>query len=472
MMTKQVLLYGVLGGGLLLVSVASAEVIEVPIDFDNIQDAINSASEGDEIIVGPGTYFETIDLLGRAVHLHSSDGPEVTIIDGGGQGSVIICASGEGRDTIIEGLTVTGGFSILGGGGMHNLNGSEPTVINCIFTQNIAFNGGGMRNDPGTSPLVTNCQFLFNIADSLGGAIYSDESSLFVDGSTFASNTAESGGGVYVAHGSALLENSYFTDNDANDGGALFNQSGSVTALNCEFTHNPCVWRGGAIHHFTGTLEVINGAFFGNTAGLQGGAIWNLAELSVINSTLAANNSDVGGAIFNDNVATVSNSILWSNEPQQVFDERGSSTAIFYSVVEGGWAGDGSNNVSADPLFVDLMFGDLRLSAGSPSIDAADNDAVPIGVTTDLDGHDRIVDDPDTEDSGNGGRPIVDMGAYEFGSGCFADLTADGAVNAADLALLLGSWGPCQGCAADLNPDDTINAADLALLLGAWGACP
>lgn len=49
------------------------------------------------------------------------------------------------------------------------------------------------------------------------------------------------------------------------------------------------------------------------------------------------------------------------------------------------------------------------------------------------------------------------------------DLTGNGVVNASDLALLLGSWGPCACCPADLNFDGVINASDLALLLGAWG---
>lgn len=50
------------------------------------------------------------------------------------------------------------------------------------------------------------------------------------------------------------------------------------------------------------------------------------------------------------------------------------------------------------------------------------------------------------------------------------DINADGAVNAADLTLLLGSWGggPATGC--DLNGDGTVNAADLTILLGAWGS--
>ncbi len=204
--------------------------------------------------------------------------------------------------------------------------------------------------------------------------------------------------------------------------------------------------------------------------------------------------------------------------------------------MEGGFIGDG--NIDADPLFVDPE-GDeanLRLLAGSPCIDAADNTAVPPGVETDLDGNPRFIEDPDTPDTGNpdGINPIVDMGAYEFqlvdlcidtdGDGkvtichvppenpdnahtisvgvnalpahlghgdycgpceqddglllmageheaCFADMDGDGVVSAADLASLLGSWGPNPGHPADFDNDGVVDAADLAVLLGSWGSC-
>jgi hypothetical protein len=54
---------------------------------------------------------------------------------------------------------------------------------------------------------------------------------------------------------------------------------------------------------------------------------------------------------------------------------------------------------------------------------------------------------------------------------CPADLSGDGAVDAADLAILLGGWGACGGCAADLDGDGMVAAADLAILLGSWGGC-
>ena len=63
---------------------------------------------------------------------------------------------------------------------------------------------------------------------------------------------------------------------------------------------------------------------------------------------------------------------------------------------------------------VDPDNGDFHLSPGSPCIDAGDNTAVPDGLTTDFDGNPRFVDDPDTDDTGYGDPPIVDMGAFEF----------------------------------------------------------
>ena len=51
-----------------------------------------------------------------------------------------------------------------------------------------------------------------------------------------------------------------------------------------------------------------------------------------------------------------------------------------------------------------------------------------------------------------------------------ADLNGDGAVNAADLGLLLGAWGTSGGTngLGDLDADGVVAASDLAILLGAW----
>lgn len=65
--------------------------------------------------------------------------------------------------------------------------------------------------------------------------------------------------------------------------------------------------------------------------------------------------------------------------------------------------------------------------------------------------------------------PIAGAPVDVIVGGAAADLNGDGHVDAADLAILLGSWGPCPQCAADLNGDGHVNAADLAQLLGSWG---
>lgn len=57
------------------------------------------------------------------------------------------------------------------------------------------------------------------------------------------------------------------------------------------------------------------------------------------------------------------------------------------------------------------------------------------------------------------------------GKQCSGDLNGDDAVDAADLAQLLGAWGPNPGNPADFDGDGVIGAADLAVLLGAWGPC-
>ena len=48
------------------------DIIHVPGDYPTIQGAIDAAFNGDAIVVAPGTYNETIDLLGKAIRIRSS----------------------------------------------------------------------------------------------------------------------------------------------------------------------------------------------------------------------------------------------------------------------------------------------------------------------------------------------------------------------------------------------------------------
>jgi len=132
----------------------------------------------------------------------------------------------------------------------------------------------------------------------------------------------------------------------------------------------------------------------------QGGGMVNnqYSSATLTNCTFSGNSAWYGGGMWNNSSSpTVTNCILWGDTPDEV---RGDTPAITYSDVQAGtgqpWFGTGC--IDTKPLFMDA---DLRLSPGSPCIDAGDNTAVPAGVTTDLDGNPRIF---------NG---IVDMGAYE-----------------------------------------------------------
>ncbi len=59
---------------------------------------------------------------------------------------------------------------------------------------------------------------------------------------------------------------------------------------------------------------------------------------------------------------------------------------------------------------------------------------------------------------------------------CPTDVDGSGDTGAADLAVLLGFWGPCapgDPCEClDADDDGLLGPADLAVLLGAWGLCP
>jgi len=68
---------------------------------------------------------------------------------------------------------------------------------------------------------------------------------------------------------------------------------------------------------------------------------------------------------------------------------------------------------------------------------------------------------------------VANFSATVYTAPCIGDIDLNGFVEAADLAILLGSWGDSgKSQPSDLNGDGVVDAADLSAMLGSWGACP
>jgi parallel beta-helix repeat protein len=179
---------------------AIATTLHVPADYPTIQSCIDAAISGqDECVVAPGTYNELINFLGKAITLRSSDGPQVTTIDGTGlNGSVVKLNNLETALSVFDGFAVTGGTgtfvdNYFRGGGLY-ISDASPTIRNCIFESNEADEGGAIWTSGEAT--ISNCTFSGNTAQNDGGGIGLDStSSATVSNCTFSGNRAVVGGG-------------------------------------------------------------------------------------------------------------------------------------------------------------------------------------------------------------------------------------------------------------------------------------
>ncbi|MBN1560397.1 right-handed parallel beta-helix repeat-containing protein, partial [candidate division KSB1 bacterium] len=83
----------------------------------------------------------------------------------------------------------------------------------------------------------------------------------------------------------------------------------------------------------------------------------NYGAIVLMNNTIVENKSGIGGGgIYSDTKKmVVLNNIVWGNstgDGKQILDNTGRAIQVHYSNVQGGWAGDGGNNIDANPLFL------------------------------------------------------------------------------------------------------------------------
>jgi hypothetical protein len=386
--------------------------------------------------------------------------------------------------TTLTNTTISNNYTTSSGGGVHHASG-ELILEGCHVTGNRAATGGGINRTLGNVTIR----------------------STMVD----ANRATNSGGGIHWAgeNGTTLvLVNSYVTNNQANGttstagGGGLFvgEHSDTVEVVNTYFLGNQALngsVGGGifasAIKHFRITNSVFS---LNSSANTDGGAIFatsifddGLGILDVRNCTLVANEatgSGYGGGIHYEEAAilNIENCILWNNEDA---DGAVSTSQIHagvspgaidvnHSDVLGGFTG--TNNINADPKFVNEPGGNYRLVYCSPAIDIGDTSALTDAedpgdldgnsnfsepTPLDLDLHTRVIDNDYV-----GADDEVDMGAYEntTATACATlegDVSADSAVNGLDVQdftdCLMASSITCP--CADMNGDGVIKTDDI-----------
>ncbi len=214
-------------------------LIHVPADYSSIQEAINSSSDGDTVLVDDGTYYENINFIGRKPLLVASqfmiDGDtnhiNNTIINGSQPvnpdiGSVVTFESGEDTTSVLYGFTITGGSGTL-----------EPSVsMRMGGGLHIKYSGGKFLNNHIRDNNVLYAQSVYGGGMQLGGPIGPElpwmvlrDNKIFNNNAISISGTAEGGGFVCFYH--LIMENNEIYGNKAsghlggNGGGVSINAS-------------------------------------------------------------------------------------------------------------------------------------------------------------------------------------------------------------------------------------------------------
>ncbi|MDG1838264.1 MAG: GC-type dockerin domain-anchored protein [Phycisphaerales bacterium] len=253
---------------LALNSTALANTWSVPGDFSGIQEALDAASSGDTVFVGPGTYAAPF-VFQMNCKLISTDGPATTIIDGSATSASLVEMIHKNETTMLQGFTIRGADggtpvsqdgTLIVGGGLRILAGG-PVIDDCIFENNHSGYGGAIHSG-GSTATISNCSFNGNSASANGGGVLIINGSVPLTNCTFTANHSTlDGGALHVVNGEHSLTDCVVNGNTSIDGGGISWHGAEggfpLPVVRCSIINNEAVSVGGGLRGIVGRPPVV-----------------------------------------------------------------------------------------------------------------------------------------------------------------------------------------------------------------------
>jgi predicted outer membrane repeat protein len=300
--------------------------------FQTIQSGIDEATAAGGyqlVLVADGTYSGAsninLDFGGADIYLRAEDlyGTGACTIDCQNSDRGFIFNDGETSDAVVDGFTITNGYSAVDGGAIHCSNLSSPTIVNCTLSDCYAdSNGGGIYCGVDCNVTIDNCTFTSCTTSALGygGAIYCYTCAPAITNCDFDSNMAQDGGGISIDTdaGPVTIADCTFSGNIAGRyGGAVsLNENSHSNISNCSMADNVAASDGGAVSSVYSFATMTNCLMENNISLNTGGAIYSsYSEATLTSCTMERNiAASDGGALYSDSYsATMINCTVDNN---------------------------------------------------------------------------------------------------------------------------------------------------------------
>ncbi len=264
----------------------------------------NVASSGDTVLIGPGTYTETVTMT-PGVNLVGQFGAAATVLDGEASRPLLV-ADGTGftEPVLVAGVTVQHGYTAVTGGGIQIVNGARMTISETQIISNSAGNNDGgisVRDGGAALTLVDSV-----VAENTQSGLWLSNGTATVSNTLFRDNSGNSwGGGIGAEMGGALtVTDSTFSGNSAPYGGGIMNSAVALTVTNSTFTGNSASGQGGGVHIRDGAVFTISGNTFSDNQSAHGGGLL-VADSAVSRiARVAATSGIINDNFFTDNSAS------------------------------------------------------------------------------------------------------------------------------------------------------------------------